>query len=105
MDTPDYFDDLKAYLDITWDDNATDTKVLGIAARAEVYLRKAAGKPILFSVDMADQNVLQLLYDCCRYIRGNALDEFGVNYGSELWALRANTHIEAMEEEDVAETV
>lgn len=95
---PDYFDALKLYLDITWDDSQTNMKLQGIATRAEAYLRNAAGKQITFSASMEDQNALQLLFDCCRYIRSKALDEFGVNYADELWALRANAHIDAMEE-------
>lgn len=94
-----YLEALKLSLDITWEDEQTDRKVRGIARRAEAYLRKAAGKDIQFSFDMEDQALLQLLFDCARYIRCNALDEFGVNYASELFALRANAHVEGMEAE------
>lgn len=99
----DYFCDLKNYLDITFEDPDLDQKLGGICRRAESYLSQAAGKQIYFGRDMEDQNVLQLLFDCIRYIWNNSLDEFGINYQSELMMLRANTHIDQMEMEDEQE--
>ena len=39
----DYFYDVKNYLDITFTDADTDSKLRGICTRAEAYLSKAAG--------------------------------------------------------------
>lgn len=101
MYTPDYFADLKNYLDITYDDSDADVKLSGICVRAEAYLRRVAGDPaIFFAADMEDQELLQLLFDCCRYIRSNALEDFAQNFHSELWALRANTHIQTEDAEE-----
>lgn len=103
MDAIDYLAALKNYLDITYDDPDTDTKLTGICRRAESYLSKAAGRAIEFGEGMDDQAALQLLFDCVRYIRANALDEFAENFSGELWALRAVSHIDAMEAAEAAE--
>lgn len=98
---PDYFDDLKNYLDITYVDSEVDAKLIGICRRAEAHLRVMIGDSDLkFAAAMPDQAVLQLLFDCCRYIRSNALEEFDLNYASEIWALRANHHIRTAELEE-----
>lgn len=96
---PDYFDEVKNYLDITYQDYDTDEKLFGICMRAEAYLSKRAGSNIIFSSHMSDGNLLQLLFDCIRYIWSGALDEFAVNYADDLFMLRANTHADAVEEE------
>ena len=91
-----YFEDLKNYLDITFDDDAIDAKLSGICTRAEAYLNKAAGG----AVDLTDQSVLQLLFDCIRYIWSGSLDEFAQNYVDDLFMLRANVHADTVNEED-----
>jgi hypothetical protein len=101
MAAPDYFDALKNDLDITYDDPETDAKLLGQCRRAEAYLRTASGHGWLtFSVNMADQELLQLLFDCVRYIRSNALNRFAENYGDDLFRLRSMSHIWEQEREE-----
>lgn len=95
---PDYFDAVKNYLDITYRDTETDEKLSGICTRAEAYLSKRSGNTIEFSIDMDDKNLLQLLFDCIRYIWSGSLDEFAVNYADDLFMLRANTHADTVEE-------
>lgn len=90
----DYFKEVKNYLDITFDDGETDAKLLGICSRAEAYLNKRAGRKIPFSKDMEDEDLLQLLFDCIRYIWSGGLDDFATNYADDLFILRANTHAE-----------
>ena len=98
---PDYLPDLMLALDITWQDSGTEQEVASIARRAEAYLSNAAGRELSFSVNMVEVHLLQLLFDCARYIRSHALDEFRVNYADELFALRADSHIAAMEQEEL----
>jgi hypothetical protein len=93
---PEYFEDLKNYLDITFDDDDIDAKLSGICTRAEAYLNKAAGG----AVDLTDQSALQLLFDCIRYIWSGSLDEFAQNYADDLFMLRANVHADTVNEED-----
>lgn len=78
---------LKNYLDITWQDAATDTKLSGILERAESILSDYAGKAIDFSDEATPE--AQLLLDCCRYIYNHALEDFKVNFAAELLMLRA----------------
>lgn len=89
----DYFYEVRNYLDITYTDQDTDTKLTGICSRAEAYLNKAAGCTIEFSKNMEDKSVLQLLFDCIRYIWSGALDDFAKNYADDLFMLRANVHV------------
>lgn len=86
---------LKNYLDITWNDAATDSKLSGILERAEAILRSYAGTEI----DFTDKGEKQLLFDLCRYIRSNALEDFKVNFSSELIMLRAKYQVEAVDDE------
>lgn len=78
-------DELKNYLDITWNDTATDSKLEGILERAESIISSYAGTTLDFE-DLCDK---QLLFDCCRYIRCNALEDFKTNYSAELIMIRA----------------
>ena len=88
----DYFYDIKNYLDITFTDDELDLKLEGVCERAESYLSKAAGSSIEFSINMEDKSLLQLLFDCIRYIWSGALDDFAKNYADDLFMLRANVH-------------
>lgn len=80
-------DTVKNYLDITWSDADTDTKVQGILARAESTLNGYAGEPIDFTDETTAE--AQLLLDCCLYIWNHNFAEFEKNYSSELIMLRA----------------
>jgi len=73
--------DVKNYLDITWDDQATDCKLEKIIERGIDYLNMVAGKEL----DFTKQGLhTALLMDYCRYVRSNALEEFQRNFNSEL---------------------
>lgn len=89
---PDYFYDVRNYLDITFDDSATDEKLRDVCIRAESYLSKKAGTGLEFSKNMENQYLLQLLFDCIRYIWSSGLADFETNYADDLFMLRANVH-------------
>ena len=81
--------DVKNYLDITWNDEHTDTKISGIINRGKSYLQDIAGS---FSIDFAVEcNARSLLFDYCRYARSNALEMFEINFRSQLIGLRLVT--------------
>lgn len=80
------FEELKNYLDITWTDTATDNKISGILSRAETFINGYAGAEIDFETDLSAK---QLLFDLCRYIYCNSLEDFKVNFKGDLIALRA----------------
>ena len=80
-------DTVKNYLDITWDDAHTNTKISGILARAQAKICAYAGSD---SIDFGDGTTeQQLLLDLCRYIYNNASEDFEQNYRADLLMLRA----------------
>lgn len=87
---------LKTYLDITWNDPHTNTKLEGILARAQQMLCAYAGSELTFAENSAEA---QLLLDLCRYIYNNASEDFADNYRADLIMLRANYQTEVMDGE------
>lgn len=80
-------DTVKNYLDITWNDPGTNTKIEGLLARAQVKICAYAGDDtVSFADGTAEQ---QLLLDLCRYIYNNASEDFEQNYRADLLMLRA----------------
>lgn len=81
----DLLSDVKNYLDITWDDEATDRKVRGFIAAGMDYLDKKAGGGQDYE---ADGTARTLLLEYCRYFRDSALDVFENNYRSMILSMR-----------------
>lgn len=75
----------KNYLDITWDDEATDEKLRGTLSRGMKYLNKVAGVELDYAVEDKPR---ELLFDYCRYVRSNALEDFQNNFLHELLSLQ-----------------
>lgn len=82
---------VKNYLDRTWPDEATDSKIAGILSRAESTLNDYAGEELDFTDEETTE--AQLLLDCCRYIYNHALEDFKVNFRDELFMLRAGRQV------------
>jgi hypothetical protein len=87
---------VRNYLDITWDDQDSDTKLSGIIERGMKYLNKAAGEELDYTVDDKPR---ELLMDYCRYARSNALNEFQTNYLHELLSLQNEYEVKRYAEE------
>lgn len=69
--------DVKNYINITWDDDATDAKISGLIASAAAYLDgKLGGQPDY----EADGMPRTLLMEYVRYARDSALDVFESNF-------------------------
>lgn len=83
---------VKNYLDITWNDPDTDEKLTGIIARGMSYLNNVAGAELDYTVEGKPR---ELLFDYCRYVRSNDLDEFAVNYQHELLSLQISEEVKA----------
>lgn len=83
---------IKNYLDITWVDDAGDTKLSGIIARGIKYIDSIAGAVMDYTVE---EKPRELLFDYCRYVRSNALDDFQSNYLHELLSLQINKEVAA----------
>jgi hypothetical protein len=83
--------DVKAYLQITWEDEATDRRILGMILRSAAYLDRKRGAP----ADYTQEGLaLELLFERVRYARDNALDVFEANYRSELLSLQNGRRVE-----------
>lgn len=87
-------DELKLYLDITWEDAHTDAKLSGILSRAVTKMKAYAGNSDLAFEAGSDE--LQLLLDMCRYVYNNASEDFETNYLADLLMLRAKYKVGAV---------
>ena len=77
-------EEVKNYLDITWEDEATDQKVEGMINRGKARLEEIAGASRSFQIPGLPHS---LLLDYCRYAYSNALEMFWKNFRDELVAL------------------
>ena len=83
---------VKNYLDITWVDLAGDEKLSGIITRGMKYIDSLAGTEMDYSIE---SKARELLFDYCRYVRSNALDEYQTNYLAELLSLQISQEVKA----------
>lgn len=88
---------IKNYLDITWDDSAGDEKLSGIIARGIKYIDNIAGSEMDYT---SEDKPRELLFDYCRYVRSNALEEFQKNYLHELLTLQIAQEVAIYEAEN-----
>ena len=77
--------ELKAYVGITWKDDATDYKFDNIVASSMVYLQEKLGEDIDFNEQTAAR---ELLFERVRYAWASALDVFENNYLSLILAMQ-----------------
>lgn len=77
--------DVKNYLNITWEDEATDTKVSGLIASGMVYLNLKYGEEADYTADGMPRT---LLMEYVRYARDSALDVFENNYQALLLGMQ-----------------
>lgn len=94
--SPTLLSDVKNYLNITWDDQATDDKVRGLIASATAYIDKKAGGEMDYD---DDGEARTLMMDYVRYARDEALDVFETNYLSRIIALQNDMKIQRMTED------
>lgn len=78
-------EDVRNYLDITYQDEEINSKLSGIIGRGKAYLDNMAGKPQDYEAEDLPRT---LLLDYCRYARSNALELFEQNFRAELITLR-----------------
>src|SRR5665648_375958 len=83
---------IRNYLDITWVDADGDIKLTGIITRGMKYIDSLAGVDLDYSIEDKPR---ELLFDYCRYVRSNALDEFQTNYLHELLTLQISEEVKA----------
>ncbi len=85
MKAEELLQDVRNYLDITYEDAEGDKKLIGIIARGMKHLDEIAGKEQDYQ---PEDQPRALLLDYCRYARNNVLELFEENFRSELIALR-----------------
>lgn len=82
--------DIKAYLDITWTDEATDKKVTNFIAQGMFFINDKLGSQGDFLVEGYPRT---LLFEYVRYARDEALDVFETNYQSMILAMQNNRKV------------
>jgi hypothetical protein len=89
---------VKNYLDITWElDETGERKLSGIISRGMAYLNSVAGVELDYTVEDKPR---ELLFDYCRYVRSNALEEFQNNFLHELLTLQMQYEIKSYMQEN-----
>jgi hypothetical protein len=91
---------VKNYLGITWEDAAGDEKLSGIIARGMKYLNMIAGTELDYIVEDKPR---ELLFEYCRYVRSNALEQFQINFRHELLLLQLHEGVKRYEETNNAD--
>lgn len=85
-------DDVKNYLNITWEDDATDKKIGGIIASGMAYLNAKYGEKADYTQDGMPRT---LLFEYVRYVRDSALDVFENNYQALLLGMQNERAVQA----------
>lgn len=80
-------DDVKTYLDITWDDEQTDRKITGLIEDGMAYLDDKLGEAGDY---LSPGYPRTLIKEYVRYARDAALDVFENNYQSLILAMQAD---------------
>ena len=88
--------DVKNYLNITWDDDATDAKMSGLIAAGMVYLNAKYGEEADYTADGMPRT---LLMEYVRYARDSALDVFENNYQALLLGMQNGRLVSAYDME------
>lgn len=82
----------KNYLDITWDDEAADLKLSGQLSRGMNYITSKTGvKASAFEEEGREQ---ELLFNYVLYDRAGSVDQFKINYRSDLIGLKMRQEVE-----------
>lgn len=85
----------KNFLDITWDDPASDGKLAGQIQRGIAYIIAKTGvQETDFEGEDADGRAQELLFNYLLYDRAGALDQFKKNYRSDIVGLRIRWEVE-----------
>ncbi len=78
-------EEVKIYLNITWEEEETNQTLAAILPRADAMLRMYISSQIDYE---ENQMVKQLFLDLCRYIYNHASEQFKADYHDELFSLR-----------------
>lgn len=93
--------DVKTFLGITWDDDVTDRKIIGLIGSGMAYIDSKYGGEADYDSDGLPRT---LLMEYVRYARDSALDVFENNYMSMLLAMRHERQVAKFEDAQVSES-
>lgn len=88
-------DELKSFLNFTWEDSAKEQRIIGYMNSSIAYLKEVANYEINFDEDFLARD---LLFNRVLYMDSHALDDFGKNYNGMLEELKIKYAV--IEEED-----
>lgn len=84
--------DIKVYLNITWEDEATDARIRGLIEDGMAYLDDKLGEPGNYTSPGYPRTLLK---DYVRYARDEALDVFENNYQSLILTMVNNKGVQS----------
>lgn len=87
-------EDVKVYLGITWQDDATDRRIGGLIGAGMAYIDSKYGGEADYDSDGLPRS---LLFEYVRYARDSALDVFENNYASMILAMQHERRVSAYE--------
>lgn len=85
---------LKQYLNISWEDNKLDKKLINLLEQSKNALTSLMGVSINFE---EDKELEELLFNRVRYSYNNSLEYFEENFKSEILRLQLQKGVEALE--------
>lgn len=88
-------DDVKNYLDITWDDPKGDQKIMGIVSRGMAAIKGKIGECDFFE----ETQERALLFDYVMYARAGEIPQFWENYKADIISLQIARKVDAYAED------
>jgi hypothetical protein len=88
---------LKNYLNISYEDDATDVMLTGAIERGKKVLNDYAGVELDYEEEGLPR---QLLFDYCRYVRSHAAEMFEKNFQHDFIALREMAEVQNYADKD-----
>lgn len=84
--------DVKAFLDVTWEDPTTDKKYTAMILSGMAYLDLKRGEPADYTQPGEPRT---LLMEYVRYARDSAMDVFEINYRNRILAMQNGRRLSA----------
>lgn len=95
----DILEEIKDELNITWNDDNTNIRLINMIKRAEYKINDYAGTTVNISQDLEARD---LVINLVRYMWNNTSDLFESNYKPDILMLHAKYHVAAMKDETEA---
>lgn len=86
-------DDVKNYLNITYEDEDVNSKLSGIMTRADYKIRDLVAAAADAELTPSEE---QLVLDLCRYIFNDAAEDFEKNFQGDINGARGKRQVAAM---------